>query len=54
MALPIGIFVFLSFSNPTYVDKFFQSILGIAMLVVSGLLLAVGGFWLSRTVKIKF
>ena len=54
MALPIGIFGFLSFSNPTYVDKFFQSILGIAMLVVSGLLLAVGGFWLSRTVKIKF
>jgi tight adherence protein B len=54
MALPVGILSFLSFSNPTYVAKFFSSFVGIAMLVVAVLLMAVGGFWLSRVVKIKF
>lgn len=54
MALPIGILAFLSVSNPSYVNKFFASAIGIAMLVVAALLMALGAFWLSRVVKIKF
>ncbi len=54
MALPIGIFGFLLVTNPSYMGQLLQSGLGIAMLAVAVLLLCVGGFWLSRVVKIKF
>jgi tight adherence protein B len=54
MALPIGIFGFLLMTNPSYMGQLLESGLGIAMLVVAVLLLCVGGFWLSRVVKIKF
>ena len=54
MALPIGILAFLSVTNPTYIGKFFASVIGMGMLVVAALLMAVGAFWLSRVVKIKF
>ncbi|OMG51781.1 type II secretion system F family protein [Tessaracoccus sp. ZS01] len=53
-ALPPGIFLILSLVNPGYVSRFGESILGIAALVAAGISLAIGIFWLSRVVKIKF
>lgn len=54
IALPIGIFLFLNFSNPGYIGVFYTSTLGWVMLGFSVVLLALGSWWLSRVVKIKF
>jgi tight adherence protein B len=54
IALPVGIFLFLSFSNPGYLGVLYTSVLGWVMLGFSVALLALGSFWLSRVVKIKF
>ncbi|WP_127129481.1 type II secretion system F family protein [Georgenia sp. SYP-B2076] len=54
MALPFGIVGFLSLSNPAYIAKFTQSIIGYGLIGLSAVLLVVGGFWLSKTVKITF
>lgn len=54
MALPLGIFAFLFTTNRSYVAGFGASLLGIAMLVVAGVLLVVGGLWLRSTVRITF
>lgn len=54
IALPVGIFLFLSFSNPGYLGVLYTSVIGWIMLGVAVVLLALGSFWLSRVVKIKF
>ncbi|MFJ6282836.1 type II secretion system F family protein [Pseudarthrobacter oxydans] len=54
MALPLGVAVILAFINPGYLNVFVEKPLGIAMLVGGLLMFVVGGFWMSRTVKIKF
>ena len=54
IALPVGIFLFLSFSNPGYLGVLYTSVLGWVMLGFAVVLLALGSFWLSRVVKIKF
>jgi len=54
MALPMGVAVILAFINPGYLNVFVEKPLGIAMLVGGLLMFVVGGFWMSRTVKIKF
>ncbi len=54
MALPFGIVAFLSVSNPAYLATFTESLVGYAMLVVAALMMAVGGFWLKKTVAIRF
>ncbi|MDE8667136.1 type II secretion system F family protein [Pseudarthrobacter sp. H3Y2-7] len=54
IALPIGIFLFLSFSNPGYLGVLYTNVLGWVMLGFGVVLLALGSFWLSRVVKIKF
>ena len=54
MALPFGVFGFISMTNPDYVAAFTESATGYAMLGVAGLMLLVGGLWLKSTVKIKF
>lgn len=54
IALPVGIFLFLSFSNPGYLGVMYTSVLGWVMLGFGVALLALGSFWLSRVVKIKF
>jgi tight adherence protein B len=41
-------------SNPGYLSGFTESLLGYAMLAVAVLMLSVGGFWLKKTVAIKF
>jgi tight adherence protein B len=54
MALPFGIGGFISMTNPGYIERFTGSGLGWGMLVVAVLLLAGGGFWLKKTVSIRF
>jgi tight adherence protein B len=54
MAMPIVVAIMISFINPGYTDVFFTEPVGIAMLVASTVMFALGGFWMSRIVKIKF
>jgi tight adherence protein B len=53
-ALPFGIAGFVSMTNPSYMAKFTQSGMGYAMLAAVVVLMLVGGFWLKKTVAIKF
>ena len=54
IALPVGMFLFLSAANPGYMGALYSNFLGWVMLGVSVVLLALGSWWLSRVVKIKF
>ncbi len=54
MAMPVVVAIMISFINPGYTDVFFTEFLGIVMLVASLIMFAVGGFWMSRIIKIKF
>ncbi|WP_454777959.1 type II secretion system F family protein [Georgenia muralis] len=54
MLLPFGIAGFLLMSNPEYIAKFTQSIIGYAMIAVCFVLLVAGGLWLRKTVSVKF
>ncbi|MDR6987711.1 tight adherence protein B [Paenarthrobacter nitroguajacolicus] len=54
MALPIGVGLLLTLMNPKYMSVFVTHPVGIALLIASAILFAVGGFWMSRTVKITF
>ena len=54
MVLPVAVGLFMSALNPGYMRLFAEHPIGIALVVVSAVLFVVGGFWMSRTVKIKF
>jgi tight adherence protein B len=54
MALPMGVALFLGVINPGYLNVFVEHVVGIILMVVSVIMFIVGGFWLSRIVKIKF
>jgi tight adherence protein B len=54
MALPFGVFGFISITNPSYVAAFTESLMGYAMLAVAVAMLLAGGFWLRSTVKVRF
>ncbi|WP_258060977.1 type II secretion system F family protein [Arthrobacter sp. 4R501] len=54
MAMPVGVAVILAFINPGYLNVFVEHPIGLVMLVGGLLMFAVGGFWMSRVVKIKF
>ena len=54
MALPFGIGGFLFISNPSYIGVLTESALGWGMIAAGVVMLAVGGFWLSKVVSIKF
>lgn len=54
IALPVGMFLYLSVSSPKYINTLYASLAGWAMLGVAVALLALGSWWLSRVVKIKF
>jgi tight adherence protein B len=53
-ALPFGIAGFVSMTNPSYMAKFTQSLAGYAMIAAAVVLMLMGGFWLKKTVAIKF
>jgi tight adherence protein B len=54
MLLPFGIAGFLMLSNPEYMAKFTQSLMGYTMIVVSVILLVIGGLWLRKVVQVRF
>lgn len=54
VALPVGMFLYLNVASPGYVGTLYTSLLGGVMLGVSVVLLALGCWWLSRVVTIKF
>lgn len=54
IALPFVVLTLLLVVNPTYLNLLFTRPFGWAMLAVAVLLLAVGAFWLHKTVQIKF
>ncbi|GAA4106126.1 type II secretion system F family protein [Enteractinococcus coprophilus] len=54
MVLPFGVGGFLLLTNPSYLAPFVESPIGYMLLVISALLLVVGGLWLRKTVEVKF
>ncbi|KQR82924.1 type II secretion system protein F [Arthrobacter sp. Leaf337] len=54
MAMPVAVAIMLTFINPGYMSVFVEGPVGITMMVVSVVMFIIGGFWMSRTVKIKF
>ncbi|MET4589098.1 type II secretion system F family protein [Arthrobacter sp. 754] len=54
MAMPVGVAFVLAFINPGYLNVFVEKPLGVLMMVGALVMFAVGGFWMSRVVKIKF
>ncbi|MFD2361985.1 MULTISPECIES: type II secretion system F family protein [unclassified Arthrobacter] len=54
MAMPVGVAFILAFINPGYLNVFVEKPLGLLMLVGASVMFTVGGFWMSRVVKIKF
>ena len=54
MALPILMFIGLTLFNPLYSRVFLTTFPGFLMILAAVVLLAVGGFWLSRLIKPKF
>lgn len=54
MALPVVMFIGLTFFNEMYARTFTGTLPGYLMIAAAVVLLAAGGFWLSRIVKPKF
>ena len=54
MALPVGVLGFLSLSNPSYVARFTESLVGYALIAAGVLLLVIGGLWLRKVVSFRF
>ena len=54
MALPFGVTAFLSVSNPDYLAKFTESLIGYGLLGLALVMLLVGGLWLKKTVAVAF
>ncbi|MCM3688704.1 type II secretion system F family protein [Kocuria rosea] len=55
MALPVLIAGVLSIISPEYISQFVTNgLVGYALIVIAVLMFAVGGFWMSRIVKIRF
>jgi tight adherence protein B len=54
IGLPIGMFFYLQMASPNYIGALFTNPLGWGMFFSGLVLLALGAFWLSRVVKIKF
>lgn len=54
MVLPLIVGGFLVAINPTYMLPLVQTGIGIALLVLCGILFLVGGIWISRVVQVKF
>jgi tight adherence protein B len=54
VALPVGMFLYLSIASPDYMGALYSNLIGWVMVAMSVVLLALGSFWLSRVVKIKF
>lgn len=54
MGMPVAVAIMLSIVNPGYMSVFVDEPIGNMLVVVSLVMFVIGGFWMSRTVKIKF
>ncbi|KIS26612.1 type II secretion system protein F [Arthrobacter sp. SPG23] len=54
MAMPVAVAIMLTVINPAYMHVFVEGPVGMAMMIASLVMFIIGGFWMSRTVKIKF
>jgi len=54
MALPFCVAGFLLITNPAYLAKFTQSVIGYGLLLLAAALLVVGGLWLRKVTTLKF
>ena len=54
IALPLGMYFYLSLTNAQYIGLLYSNLLGWIMLVSAVIMLGLGALWLSRVVKIKF
>ncbi|MEC5199149.1 tight adherence protein B [Arthrobacter sp. PL16] len=54
MAVPVCIAIMFAFLNPPYMLVLIENLLGILMIVAAAVMYAIGGFWMSRIIKIKF
>jgi tight adherence protein B len=54
MLLPVGVAGFLSMSNPEYLLKLTESLVGYGLLGAAGVLMITGGLWLRKVVSFKF
>jgi tight adherence protein B len=53
IALPIGMFFYMMFTNYAYISLLWTNPMGLAMVGVSIVMLIVGVFWMRKTVKIE-
>lgn len=53
IALPVGMFFFMMFTNYEYVSLLWTTTLGIVMLIVSLVMFVIGIFWMRRVVRIE-
>jgi len=51
-ALPVGMLLFLSFVNPSYISPLFHTTLGIISIVAAGIMMVSGSFIIRRIVDI--
>jgi tight adherence protein B len=54
MALPVCVLAFLALTNPAYLSRFTDSVIGYGMLAVCTVLMVIGGLWLKKTVTLRF
>jgi tight adherence protein B len=54
MALPFGITGFLAVSTPEYIGAFTESLVGYGLIVLSFVMLTIGGLWLRKVVNFTF
>lgn len=50
--LPVGLFMFIAVSNPSYIEPLVTTTIGWALLAGSVIFIGIGIFWMSRIVKI--
>ena len=54
MLLPFVVALFLFFLNPNYIMKLFAEPLGWMMIGAGFVMLAIGGFWLTKIINLKY
>jgi tight adherence protein B len=54
MALPLGVLAFLSVTNPSYLSRFTEGLIGYGMIGATVLLMIIGALWLQKIVSFKF
>jgi tight adherence protein B len=50
--LPVGLFIFISLSNPDYMEPLLTSAIGVAVLVGGVVFIGIGIFWMQKIVKV--